>query len=112
MAGYYHVQKSPKNGQFHFALKAGNHEIILKSEMYTTKAAAMNGIASVQKNSPDDGRYERKESVKGQPYFNLKAANGQIIGTSEMYSATAAMEKGIQSVKINGPSTEIKDDSE
>jgi len=41
--------------------------------------------------------------------FNLKSANGQVIGTSEMYSSKAAMENGIASVKENAPSATIED---
>ncbi len=102
MAGKFEL-KTSSNGKFHFNLKAGNGQIILSSEMYESKAAAENGIASVKKNSADDGRYERKESSNGKPYFNLKASNGQVIGKSEMYESTASMENGIESVKKNGP---------
>lgn len=108
--GYY-VLKKAKNDQFHFVLKAGNHETILSSEMYNSKAAARNGIESVQTNSPLDARYERKTSSSGQPYFNLKASNGQVIGTSEMYSGEAARDKGIASVKANGPSTDVREET-
>ena len=45
----------------------------------------MNGIQSVQTNSPVDARYDRKEASDGRPFFNLKAGNHQIIGTSQMY---------------------------
>jgi len=45
-------RKEAKNGQHYFVLKAGNGEIIGKSEMYTTKAAMENGIESVKTNSP------------------------------------------------------------
>jgi len=95
--------KVAKSGQFHFNLLAGNGQIILSSEMYESKSAAENGIASVQKNAGDDGRFERKTSVKGDPYFVLKAGNGQEIGRSEMYSSASAMENGIASVAKNAP---------
>ena len=108
MAGWYEL-KTTKNGQFMFNLKAGNSEIILTSEQYTTKEAAKNGIASVQKNSPDDARYERKTAKDDSPYFVLKAGNHQVIGQSEMYSSSSAMEKGIASVKKNGPTETIKE---
>lgn len=110
MAGYY-VLKKAANGQYMFNLKAGNHEIILTGETYSSKAAAQNGIASVQKNSPDDANYERKTASNGSPYFVLKSpANGQTLGRSEMYSSTSAMENGIASVKTNGPSGDIKEE--
>jgi hypothetical protein len=108
MAGTYEL-KSTSDNQFMFNLKAGNGEIILTSERYTTKAAAENGIESVKQNSPNDERYARLESSAKQPYFTLKAANGQVIGTSEMYSSTAARETGISSVKSNGPSSPTDD---
>ncbi|WP_316632290.1 YegP family protein [uncultured Flavobacterium sp.] len=92
------------NGEFQFNLKAGNGQTILTSEGYTTKAACLNGIESVKTNSQDDNRFDRKESSNGKPYFNLKATNGQIIGSSEMYESTAARENGIESVKTNAPS--------
>ncbi|HOD09327.1 MAG TPA: YegP family protein [Flavobacterium sp.] len=99
------------NGEFQFNLKAGNGQTILASEGYTTKAACDNGIESVKKNSQDDARYDRKESSNGKPYFNLKATNGQIIGTSEMYESVAARENGIESVKKNAPDATIDDQS-
>ena len=41
------------NGEFQFNLKAGNGQVILTSEGYTTLAACKNGIESVKKNAPD-----------------------------------------------------------
>ncbi|WP_379085138.1 YegP family protein [Pedobacter sp. UC225_65] len=41
-----------KNGSFYFNLKAGNGEIIGKSQMYTTSSARDNGIESVKTNAP------------------------------------------------------------
>ena len=110
MAGKYVVKKA-KNGQFFFNLKAGNGETILTSEMYKRKASAMNGIASVQKNSPDAKRYDRRVNKAGKDYFVLKAANHQVIGNSEAYNSKAAMENGIKSVGKNGPTTKIVDES-
>ena len=40
-------------------------------------------------------------------YFNLKALNGQVVGTSQMYSSASGMENGITSVKKNAPDAEI-----
>ena len=101
--------KKDKSGQFRFNLKAGNGQVILSSEAYTTKSACENGIESVKKNSQDDGKFERKTAKDGSPYFNLKASNGQVIGASEMYSSTAAMENGIASVKKNAPDASVED---
>ncbi len=110
-SGYYEI-KQAKDGQFHFNLKAGNHEIILSSELYTTKSACENGIESVQKNSGDEALYETREAKNGKPYFVLKAKNHQEIGRSEMYESTSACDNGISSVQKNGSSSEVKDKSE
>ncbi len=101
------VQKTAKNGQFYFNLKADNGQVILSSEMYTTKAARDNGIESVKKNAPDDARYDRKTSANGKSYFNLKAANGQVIGTSEQYESVSGRDNGIESVKKNAPEATV-----
>jgi len=98
-----------KNGEFQFNLKAGNGQVILTSEGYTTKSACNNGIESVRKNSQDDSRFDRKTSTNGKPYFNLKASNGQIIGNSEMYESEASRDNGIASVTKNAPDAEISD---
>ncbi len=45
----------------------------------------------------------------GKPYFNLKAANHQIIGSSQFYASEQSRDKGIESVKTNGSTTTIKD---
>lgn len=90
-----------KNDEFQFSLRAGNGQEILASEGYTAKAGCLNGIESVKKNSQDENRFEIKESKNGKPYFNLKASNGQIIGTSEMYESMAACKNGVASVMKN-----------
>ncbi|MDT0499186.1 YegP family protein [Algiphilus sp. W345] len=109
MGGYYKLFQSSRNAEWYFSLKAGNHETILQSEGYKAKAGSENGIASVQVNSPNDARYERKESSNGY-WFTLKAANGEPIGRSEMYTTASARDKGIESVKTNGPSRDVRED--
>lgn len=108
MAGYYELKKTDK-GQFHFVLKAGNHEVVLSSEVYEAKANALNGIASVQKNGPEEARFDRLTAKNGKFYFNLKAGNHQIIGTSQMYATEASRDKGIASVQNNAASETIKE---
>ncbi|QIM22037.1 YegP family protein [Phycicoccus sp. HDW14] len=51
MAGKFEVYKDA-GGKFRFRLKASNGQIIASGEAYETKASAMNGVASVQKNAP------------------------------------------------------------
>lgn len=98
-----------KNTQYHFNLRANNNEIILTSERYETKIGALNGIDSVRTNAPNTGRYVKKTASNGSPFFVLTATNGEIIGTSEMYSTTAARDNGIAAVMKTAPAAPLED---
>ncbi len=54
-------------------------------------------------------QFEINESDDGQFYFTLKAANNEIIATSEMYTSKQNCQNGIKSVKTNAPNAEIVD---
>lgn len=110
MSGKFVISKR-NNGDFQFNLKAGNGQVILASQGYADKAGAKNGVESVRKNSADDGRFERKTSSNGKPFFNLLASNGQVIGSSEMYESEAARDNGIKSVKTNAPEAALVDET-
>ncbi len=99
-----------KNDEFQFVLKAGNGQIILSSEGYTTKAGCENGIESVKKNAQVETRFDKLESKNGKLYFNLKSTNGQIIGSSQMYESEAARDNGVESVSKNAPEAEVKEE--
>jgi uncharacterized protein YegP (UPF0339 family) len=106
------VLKAAKGEQFMFNLKAGNNEVILTSELYKQKQGAEKGIESVRKNAASDARFERRTAKNGESYFVLKAPNGEVIGTSEMYSSASSVEKGIASVKKNAPGVPVDDETE
>lgn len=108
MAGKFEIKKAV-NGKVHFVLKAGNGEAILASQFYEALDGATKGIESVRQNAALDERYERRASGRQEPYFVLKAANGQIIGTSEMYSSERARDGGIDSVKRTAPEAKVDD---
>ncbi|NDV55099.1 DUF1508 domain-containing protein [Parabacteroides sp. 52] len=98
-----------KNGEFQFNLKANNGEIILTSEGYIVKKSAIQGIASVKKNSQQPIRFEKKNSSNEKFFFNLRAGNNKVVGTSQMYKSEANRDKGIHSVMQNAPLAEIVD---
>lgn len=95
------------NGEFQFNLVAGNGQTILTSEGYSAKSSCENGIKSVRKNSQDDSKFESKTASNGKFFFNLKATNGQVIGSSQMYESEAGRDNGIQSVKNNAPGASV-----
>ena len=115
------VISEAKNG-VKFNLKAGNGEIIASSEVYASKDACKNGIASVQKNAPiapvedqtvegyaeeKNPKFEMYKDKAGEFRFRLKAGNGQIIATGEGYKAKASCLNGIESIKKNAPDADI-----
>ena len=108
-----------------FNLKHTNGQVIATSEVYSTKDACLNGVASVRKNAPvagvEDQTVEGFETVKnpkfemykdkaGEFRFRLKAGNGQIIAVSEGYTTKASCENGVSSVQKNAPEAEIEEE--
>ena len=101
--------KRTSNGKFMFNLLAANDQVILTSQMYESKEGAEEGITSVRKNAAFEERYEEKLGHDGKPYFVLHAGNKQVIGRSEMYASRESMQKGMTSVRKNGPVAETVD---
>lgn len=80
--------RADAGGTYFFALHAANGETVLRSERYETLAAALNGAFSVGDNGTNASRYSLVNAASGGVYFNVMAANGQIIATSEVYTST------------------------
>jgi len=110
------------NSGIKFDLKATNGQVILTSEVYTTEAACRKGIESIMKNAPAANvenqtvegyevmthpKFEMYQDKAGEYRFRLKARNGEIIGTSEGYTAKAGCLNGIESVQKNAAEAEI-----
>ncbi|WLI13436.1 MULTISPECIES: YegP family protein [Pseudomonas] len=109
MTERYEIFRSTQNQQYYFRLRAPNNEIILASEGYLQKSGCENGIASCKTHSPFDQYYEKRTAQNQRPYFVLRAANNQIIGTSQTYSSTYARDQGIAAVKTYGKNAPIVD---
>jgi uncharacterized protein YegP (UPF0339 family) len=105
-----------------FDLKAPNGQVIGTSGVYSTKKACMNGINSVKTNSGPgnfedqtvDGykkltnpKFEMYLDKGGEYRFRLQARNGQIILSSEGYTAKASCLNGIESVRNNSKDASI-----
>lgn len=52
------------------------------------------------------GKFVIKTAEKGS-HFVLKADNGEVIATSQVYKSKDSCKKGIESVKRNAPDAEI-----
>ena len=99
------------SGGYRFNLLSSNGEPILHSERYTSKDGAKRGIKSVKKHAGKAANYMEKKAKNGQMYFNLRAANNRIIGTSETYSSPAKCKNGIAAVKSTAGGAAVVDKS-
>ncbi len=57
------------------------------------------------------GKFELNKSKNDKYFLSLLAGNGQLIGSSQMYSSTAARDAGIESCKTNAPGASITDNT-
>lgn len=55
------------------------------------------------------GKFVIGETKSGGLKFNLKAGNGQVIATSQVYKSVNSCKKGINSVKVNAPIAPVED---
>ena len=106
MPGRFERRKT-SNGQYRFNLRAKNGETVLTSESYRSRGGELNGIRSVQANARSNAAFERRKASNGKHYFVLKAKNRQIVGRSELYNTTRAMENGIKAVRRDAPSAKV-----
>ena len=86
------------NGLYFFNLKAQNGEIVIQSQAYSTEAAAMNGTFAVAAAGLKSENYDIQTSKDGGAYFNLRAGNNEIIGTSEVYYSASNARRARNSI--------------
>ena len=55
------------------------------------------------------GKFVIKTMKNGETTFNLKAGNGEVIATSEVYKSESSCKKGIASVRRNAPIANVED---
>lgn len=58
------------------------------------------------------GKFVLKRGERGGFHFNLLAANGQVIATSEHYESKESALNGIKSVQTNAPTATIDDQTD
>lgn len=102
------LKKSDKAEPFSFSFVDGDKTIV-RSENYKAKANCVNGIESVKKNCQEDARYDLNTAKDGRFYFNIKAVNGQIVGTSPMFKTEADRTEAINSLKSNASSAKTEE---
>jgi len=111
MTPEYKIRKA-SNNDYYFVLTGEDGREILASEMFLKKEAVGGGIDAVRMLSADDGKYVRKTSNTGRPYFVLTGADNQPVATGEFYPSKQAMEKGINTVKRIAPQAAVVDETD
>lgn len=104
------IMQTTSDGLRYFYLNAANNEVILTSETYDNKTAAIEAIILVIKSAILQTSFLLKTDESGKYYFVvyinwLKA----IIATSETYETREAAEKGITDVINCAPAAHIID---
>lgn len=102
------LKESQAQEPFSFTFVGAAGKVLVKSENYKAKKSAVAGIESVKKNSQQDGRYELKESSNGKFFFNIKASNGQVVGTSMMFGSDADRAAAISEMKKSAPGAAVE----
>jgi uncharacterized protein YegP (UPF0339 family) len=110
MGDVFEITKDDR-GDYHFKLVTAEGRTLLRSEAYTAKASAKNGIESVRVNAATPGRLAVIQAKDGRPYLNLKAANGQVIGTSPMFADTAACDAAAAAIRGRAEKAQVLDNS-
>lgn len=108
MSTRFEITRNDK-GEYYFKLVNSEGRTLIHSEGYNAKASCTNGIESVRNNAAEEKRYELKEAKDGRPYFNLKAANGQIIGTSPMFADPAARDAAVSTTQRDAAGAAVED---
>ncbi len=88
-------------GEYYFTYNSGG-KVILISEGYSSEASRDNGISSVTKNMPIEGRIKKEVHKNGKHYFRVVAGNHQEIATSRWYDNEGEMDKMIAILQGGG----------
>jgi uncharacterized protein len=86
------------DGKFYFHMIASNGEKVLQSQGYTSTGGVATGIASVRSNGTDASHFRVLEAADGEWCFDLIAANGQTIATSELYVSEYNANRAVSAV--------------
>jgi hypothetical protein len=109
MAGKYFLHPAGTS-QFHWALRAGNGETLLSSQLYGSLQSAQAAVQSCRTHSSNDACFSRVSTRDHRSYFVLTDSDGGKIGTSEMYPSESKREKGIATCKADAASAAVNFD--
>jgi uncharacterized protein YegP (UPF0339 family) len=82
--------------QWHFHVVSGNKNILLTSEAYANRTAAINGVLSTLNNGVDPAQYQVLPAAHGF-LLHLVAGNNEVIGFTQSYSTKSNATRAIKS---------------
>ena len=98
-----------KPGEYRYRLIGGNGDVILSSDVYTSKLGCTKAIESVKNNASNPDNYVREPTPNGTHQFNLISLNGRVIGMSQEYETIAEYDRGILNVSRQARSAIVND---
>ena len=93
------VLRYHRSTHYFFVLRAPDEATLLIGKGYATRLEALHAIDTLRLVAARDDQYQRLTSATGRPYFTLRAANEEVLATSETYSTQALREEAIEAVK-------------
>jgi len=103
------IERSASN-RFYYVFRASNYEPVIHGEEHTTKAACQGSIDAIKRNAAYESQYTRWQTGV-HFYFNLKAANGEKIGSNEACNSAQGRENGTNVVKRDASTALMEDRS-
>lgn len=94
-------QSFAAEGESYFTYNVGG-KVILISEGYSSDSARDNGISSVTKNMPIEGRIKKGVHKNGKHFFRVVAGNHQEVATSRWYDNEGEMDAMIATLQGGG----------
>ncbi len=91
--------KKHKNSTYQFELKTSTGQILLSSIPFPNEEVTKKKVEELHPLITKQTSFERRTNHSGKFHFNLKDANGSVIGNSQLYSSEAGMENGIKNLK-------------
>lgn len=93
------IIKEKNPSALRFTLMAESGTILLRSTLFHDRPALKRVLENLGALQEKRNSFERKTNHDGQFLFNLKNADGDVIGTSQAYRSEAGMENGIKNLK-------------
>ena len=93
--------------RWYFNLYARNGEVVLTSEGYSSEEVALNATFVVAYHAADLRSYDIREARNGEWYFNVLAANGEVIATSETDVSHSNAKRAADSIVALVPTVEL-----